>query len=86
MTPRTGTAPGWFPDPSDPARLRKWDGVGWTDSWMAAPTGDVGAPRFTEPGWHVDPFPGGQVSQRLTPVVAAPSTSTLKLSARLVGA
>jgi hypothetical protein len=64
MTPSAGMASGWYPDPSDPARLRKWDGVGWTDSWMAAPTGDVGAPRFTEPGWHNDPFPGAHVSQR----------------------
>ena len=22
--------PGWYPDPADPARLRRWDGEGWT--------------------------------------------------------
>jgi hypothetical protein len=63
---------GWYPDPEDAARLRKWDGVGWTDSWMAAPgtsraldAGPVGtvvdAPlgsgaMVAVPGWHLDPY------------------------------
>lgn len=24
-------APGWYPDPRDPVRLRWWDGAGWTE-------------------------------------------------------
>ena len=63
---------GWYPDPEDAARLRKWDGVGWTDSWMAAPGtprapdagvagAAVGAPLgsgavVAVPGWHHDPY------------------------------
>ncbi len=60
---------GWYPDPEDAARLRKWDGVGWTDSWMgAAPgttqahdAGPVGAPlgsgaMVSVAGWHLDPY------------------------------
>ncbi len=35
---------GWYADPEDPARLRKWDGVGWTDSWMAGPGGPSAGP------------------------------------------
>lgn len=34
---------GWYPDPEDAARLRKWDGVGWTDSWMGAAPGTTQA-------------------------------------------
>jgi hypothetical protein len=42
-------APGWYPDPYEANRLRKWDGVRWTDSWMAAPGGSVAA-RTSGPG------------------------------------
>src|SRR5215217_2805989 len=24
-------APGWYPDPADPANMRYWDGEGWAD-------------------------------------------------------
>lgn len=59
-----GAVSGWYPDPTDASRLRKWDGVGWTDAWMAAPSGTVRAPRFTDPAWHDDPFGAGQARQR----------------------
>ena len=42
------TAPGWFPDPSDPTRLRYFDGKVWTEQYAAsgAATSTIGqAPR-----------------------------------------
>jgi len=61
-----GAVPGWYPDPEDPTRVRRWDGRGWTDSWMSAGggAGAVQAPRFSDPGWHDDPMAGGKVRQR----------------------
>ncbi len=54
---------GWYTDPEDATRLRKWDGRGWTDSWMKGPgtaldragtaTGLVHT--GTPPGWYPDP-------------------------------
>jgi len=38
---------GWYPDPDDAGRLRKWDGIAWTDSWMTAA---MGAPRVPDAG------------------------------------
>lgn len=53
---------GWYTDPEDATRLRKWDGRGWTDSWMRAPGGAASAatlrptaPGTTPPGWFPDP-------------------------------
>jgi hypothetical protein len=39
------TAPGWYPDPSDPSRQRYFDGKTWTENYapLAAPTG-IGKP------------------------------------------
>jgi uncharacterized membrane protein YhaH (DUF805 family) len=28
--------PGWYVDPHDPARIRWWDGAGWTEAFQAA--------------------------------------------------
>lgn len=65
--------PGWYRDPHDDTRLRKWDGQRWTDSWMVAPRSPATAatpptsgwaPRATTAGWYADPFPGGGVRQR----------------------
>jgi len=54
--------PGWYPDPHEENRLRRWDGRRWTDSWMAAPGGTTTATvpnrRPTEEGWYADPRPG----------------------------
>ncbi len=30
------TPPGWYPDPSDPAKLRYWSGTAWTDQTQAS--------------------------------------------------
>lgn len=37
MTDQPSTRPGWYPDPEDPARLRWWDGDGWTSQYTTAP-------------------------------------------------
>ncbi len=41
---------GWYPDPEDAVRLRRWDGVGWTDSWMAAGPATPVAPGVADAG------------------------------------
>ena len=71
---RGAVAPGWYRDPEHPARLRKWDGARWTDSWMKAPGSEVGpgpasAPAVLRaatvvPGWYDDPLAGGRTRQR----------------------
>lgn len=38
----TATPPNWYPDPSDPARIRWWDGDRWTDHTQPYPVGDAG--------------------------------------------
>lgn len=46
-------APGWFPDPFDPARLRWWDGQQWTTHLHPADRGPAraaSAPRPPAPG------------------------------------
>jgi hypothetical protein len=40
------TAPGWFPDPSDPSRQRYFDGKAWTENY--APFGGA-TPVFGQP-------------------------------------
>lgn len=59
-----GAIPGWYPDSTDASRVRKWDGVGWTDAWMAGPSSPTRTPRFTDPAWHNDPLSSGQARQR----------------------
>ncbi|MGG5260740.1 DUF4328 domain-containing protein [Phycicoccus avicenniae] len=60
---------GWYTDPEDATRLRRWDGRGWTDSWMpnraATGTATPAMPSFgsgTPAGWHTDPA-GGRSSR-----------------------
>lgn len=36
MTDEANPAPGWYPDPSQPGRLRAWDGTTWTSSTQLA--------------------------------------------------
>lgn len=38
------TPSGWYPDPSDPAHLRWWDGSEWTQHTHAAPPAHASAP------------------------------------------
>jgi hypothetical protein len=40
------TAPGWFPDPSDPSRQRYFDGKAWTENYapIGPPTQAIGQP------------------------------------------
>lgn len=51
------TAPGWFPDPSDPRRRRYFDGTSWTDHYLPAgpPTSALGPPtkRGLTPGMKI---------------------------------
>ncbi|MEE8602698.1 DUF2510 domain-containing protein [Euzebya tangerina] len=37
VTRADAPAPGWYPDPSQPARLRWWDGTDWTDHRRVGP-------------------------------------------------
>ena len=53
---------GWFPDPTEPARLRWWDGARWSDhvalGGVVLPRSlPVGAPDDpgAAPAWHPDP-------------------------------
>src|ERR1700712_782560 len=42
--------PGWYPDPADAARLRRWDGEQWTQEGLLAPEQAPAAVSFpTEP-------------------------------------
>jgi len=42
-----GSAPGWYPDQTDPSRQRYFDGATWTDEYalVGGPTPVVGTPR-----------------------------------------
>ncbi|MGL5817659.1 MAG: DUF4328 domain-containing protein [Phycicoccus sp.] len=55
-----GVPIGWYADPEDRSRLRKWDGHRWTDSWMTRPSGWSATPVPSVPtrmaaGWYRDP-------------------------------
>ena len=51
---------GWYVDPQDAARLRYWDGQGWTghvSRAMVSPRGlPPPLPSSAQPGWYEDPF------------------------------
>src|SRR5579862_5765546 len=51
---------GWYPDPQNAARLRYWDGEGWTGHTSSAMLTARGAPPApppaTPPGWYRDAF------------------------------
>jgi hypothetical protein len=61
--------PGWYPDPADGTRLRRWDGQGWTaDVVLPQPVAPV-APTFAEPTF-APPAPAAP------PTAAAPPPAT----------
>ena len=43
------SAPGWFPDPSDPSRQRYFDGTTWTEEYaqLGAPPPPIGKPPMS---------------------------------------
>gem|GEM_PF-3206949 len=45
-------APGWYPDPDDPARMRRWDGAHWTPDHRPLPS------------WYSSSHPQGSVLRR----------------------
>ena len=53
--------PGWYPDPSDPAMQRYFDGHNWTSHCVPAPAPPFSA-QPTPPGWYPDP--SGYAGQR----------------------
>ncbi|NHN56138.1 DUF2510 domain-containing protein [Calidifontibacter sp. DB0510] len=46
----TSPAAGWYPDPSQPSRLRYWDGSTWTDFTKPAPASSTAAVQASTPG------------------------------------
>lgn len=54
---------GWYTDPEDATRLRRWDGRGWTESWMPHRGGTAAHPRSATvsvpEGWYTDPVDPG---------------------------
>lgn len=52
MTPEEATAPGWYPDPRAPGRVRYWDGSAWTE--LARPVGDRALLTLPRQGRPVD--------------------------------
>lgn len=54
-TARQSRPAGWYDDPEDPGRMRRWDGVGWTDSWMPRASATAGVTATRREGWAPDP-------------------------------
>jgi hypothetical protein len=72
---------GWYPDPlGDPARLRYWDGEGWTDHYHPVAGYDPGArtETFAEDGTGAAPSPAANAAPDppLPPPPAEPTTPT----------
>ena len=61
--------PGWYPDPADDARLRRWDGDDWTQDVILNPDGEPAEPA--EPA--APPAPAAPTPARPEPA-APPST------------
>lgn len=61
MSDQGGTAPGWYPDPNDPATQRYWDGSQWTEH-TAPVSGEVSA---SGAGGGTPSFPSGAGDQTL---------------------
>jgi hypothetical protein len=58
----TTPAPGWYPDNYDPAFVRWWDGVGWTE--------------HTQPAQHLAPvYPAQGAVPNFTPAAATPQAT-----------
>jgi hypothetical protein len=61
-------APGWYPDPADSARLRRWDGQGWTTD--VVPVDAFAAdqvPQPAEPEPEPEPLPEPEPQPAPTP-------------------
>lgn len=61
-------APGWYPDPADPAQYRYWDGTGWT-----AETTGWGMPT----GWRSE-APTGPVAPTYAPATGVLTSSGMR--------
>jgi uncharacterized RDD family membrane protein YckC len=46
----TSTPPGWYPDPSNPAQQRYWDGNAWSDATAPGAPAAPAAPGYGVPG------------------------------------
>lgn len=63
MAPSPGPPAAWYPDPTDPGRLRWWDGRRWTEHVALgglvlpepSPVGSVDDRPSGEAAWHRDP-------------------------------
>lgn len=62
------TAPAdWYPDPQQPARLRYWDGAGWTGYLVDPEHPDV--VRYERPPWT--PYVPGGINMPLSVTLSA---------------
>ena len=56
-TPNPGARPDWYADPSNPARIRYWDGEQWSNHTAPRPAGwggvATGSRRSWLPGWAI---------------------------------
>ncbi len=50
-------APGWYPDPNDPASVRYFDGTAWTDHLQASPTPPPSGQPLQMPSQPASPLP-----------------------------
>jgi hypothetical protein len=67
-------APGWYPDPADDARLRRWDGTGWTQEVLLAPD-QAPAAFVPQPPVAAPPRAPEQPSPLLAPEQPSPESA-----------